>query len=376
MLNPKRLQKEFETLVRFDCESYHEKEIGKYLVKKFQDLGLEVTVDDAPTKLAEKNHVDTSESHGNIYAFLKGNSNTKEPLFLNGHMDTVKPGIHKVPVIHEDGLITSDGTTVLGADDAAAVAEMIELLTIIQEDNLEHGDIEIIVACCEEPFCQGASVFDYSLIQSKTGYTLDLAGKIGSAAISAPTILSFTITVHGKSAHAGFAPEEGIHALKVSANAIHEIQMGHIDDNTVVNIGTIQGGVQRNSVPDCVVMTGEIRSLINERAYEEWDTIKEILEKCSNELGATVDFEYREEVKAYSIQEDSPVVKRYMDACNKCGIDVTLSSTFGGSDNHHYSNHSIEGIVIANAMNACHTTSEYTSIQDMTSVVNILIEML
>lgn len=376
MLNSKRLIKEFETLVHFDCESYHEKEIGKYLVKKFQELGLEVIVDDAPKKLAEKNNVDTSESHGNIYAFLKGNCDTKEPLFLNGHMDTVKPGIHKVPVIHEDGCITSDGTTVLGADDAAAVAEMIELLTIIQEDKLEHGDIEIIIAACEEPFCQGASVFDYSLIKSKTGYTLDLAGKIGGAAISAPTILSFTITVHGKSAHAGFAPEEGIHALKASANAISDIQMGHIDDNTVVNIGTIQGGIQRNSVPDCVVMTGEIRSLIHERAYEEWNKIQNTFEKSCSEINASVDFECTEEVKAYSIKENSTVVKRYTDACKKLGIEVTLSSTFGGSDNHHYTNNGIEGIVIANAMNACHTTSEYTSIQDMTSVVNILLEML
>lgn len=376
MLNPERLQKEFETLVRFDCESYHEKEIGQYLVKKFQDLGLEVTVDDAPTKLAEKNHVDTRECHGNIYAFLKGNSDTKEPLFLNGHMDTVKPGVHKVPVIHEDGLITSDGTTVLGADDAAAVAEMIELLTIIQEDHLEHGDIEIIVAACEEPFCQGASVFDYSMIKAKTGYTLDLAGKIGGAAISAPTILSFTITVHGKSAHAGFAPEEGIHALKAAANAISEIEMGHIDENTVANIGTIQGGIQRNSVPNLVVCTGEIRSMVHEKAYEEWEVIQSAFEKSCKEIGTTVEFDYTEEIKAYSIPENAPVVQRYVNACKKLGIETSLSSTFGGSDNHHYTNHGVQGIVIANAMNACHTTSEYTSIQDMTSVVKILIEML
>lgn len=376
MLNKERLIKEFETLVRFDCESYHEKEIGNYLVKKFQSLGMEVKVDDAPTKLAEKNHVDTKESYGNIYAFLKGNDETKEPLFLNGHMDTVKPGKHKVPVIHDNGLITSDGTTVLGADDAAAVAEMIELMTIIQEDHLKHGDIEIIVAACEEPFCQGASVFDYSWIQARTGYTLDLAGKIGGAAISAPTILSFTITVHGKSAHAGFAPEEGIHALQASAKAISKIHMGHVDENTVVNIGTMQGGIQRNSVPDLVTMTGEIRSLIHERAYEEWEKIKKAFEDCCTEIGATVDFDFTEEVKAYSIPEDATVVKRYVEACKKCGIDVELSSTFGGSDNHHYTNNGIQGIVIANAMNACHTTNEFTSIQDMCDVVHILLEML
>lgn len=374
MLNQDRLFKEFQKLVSFDTESYHEKKIGEYLTNKLIDLGMEVEVDDAKDKLAIKNHVDTSESYGNIYAFLKGNADIK-PIFFNGHMDTVKPGIGKQAILHEDGKITSNGDTVLGADDAAAVAEMIELITVIQEDHLLHGDIEIVIAICEEPFCQGASVFDYSKIKSKMGYTLDLDGKIGGAAVSAPTVLSFTITVHGKSAHAGFAPEQGIHALAASAKAISEIKMGHVNENTVANIGTIQGGMQRNSVPDKVVMTGEIRSFIHENAYAELELIQDTFTRCASEIGATVEFNVVEELKAYATSLDSSVVKRYEKACQALNIETSYISTFGGSDNHHYVNHGIEGIVIANAMNACHTTHEYTSIQEMVQVVKILLEL-
>lgn len=375
MLNKDRLLNEFSKLVSFSCESLNEKEIGAYLKDKLISLGMEVSEDDAKEKLAKAKKVDTSNSCGNLYAFLKGNDASLKPIFLNGHMDTVKPGINKKAILHEDGLITSDGTTVLGADDAAALAEMIELLTIIKEDNLPHGDIEIIISICEEPFCGGASVFDYSKIKAKEGYTLDLSGPIGGVAIGAPTILSFTITVNGKAAHAGFAPEEGIHAIKVAANAISKIDMGHIGKDTTVNIGTINGGVQMNSVPNKVSMVGEIRSLDNDIAYKKWEEIKEIFNDCAKQLGATCDFKYCEEIRAYAIDSDEEVVKRYVDACKAVGVIPNISYTFGGSDNHHYSNNGIKGVVIANAMNACHSCEEWTNINDMAKVVEILLEM-
>lgn len=375
MLDKERLVNEFKKLVSFSCESLHEKEIGAYLKNKLISLGLEVKEDDAKNNLAKARGVDTSESCGNLYAYLKGNDNSLRPLFLNGHMDTVKPGVNKKAIVHDDGLITSDGTTVLGADDAAALAEIIELLTVIKEDNLPHGDIEVVISICEEPFCLGASVFDYSLIKAKEGYTLDLSGEIGACAIAAPTIISFDITVNGKSAHAGFAPEEGIHAIKAACDAIAKLKMGHIDKNTTVNIGTINGGVQMNSVPNMVTMLGEIRSLDNDMAYKQLEIIKKTFKQCADSLGASVDFKYHEEIKAYSIDKDEEVVKRYLKACKAVNIEPVISSTFGGSDNHHYANNGIKGIVIASAMNACHSCEEWTKVSDMCKVTEILLEM-
>lgn len=375
MVNEERLVNEFKKLVSFSCESLHEKEIGAYLKEKLISLGLEVLEDDAKNKLAKAKNVDSSNSCGNLYGYLKANNNSLNPLFLNGHMDTVKPGVNKKAIVHEDGLITSDGTTVLGADDAAALAEIIELLTVIKEDNLPHGDIEVIISICEEPFCGGASVFDYSMIKAKEGYTLDLSGEIGNAAIAAPTILSFNITVNGKSAHAGFAPEEGIHTIKVACNAISKLDMGHIDEKTTINIGTINGGIQMNSVPDKVSMIGEIRSLDNDEAYTQWNHIKEVFINEANKLGASVDFDYCEEIKAYNIDENENVVKRYVDACKAVNVKPNVSYTFGGSDNHHYSNNGIKGIVIACGMNACHSCEEWTRISDMSKTVKILLEM-
>ena len=131
------------------------------------------------------------------------------------------PGNRKHAIVHEDGRITSDGTTVLGADDVSALASYIEAIRTIKENNLPHGDIELAISVAEEPYDVGSAYYDFSRIKSRIAYTFDLAGQIGLAALEAPSIISFKVNVKGKSAHAGFNPEDGIHALKIAASAMY-----------------------------------------------------------------------------------------------------------------------------------------------------------
>lgn len=122
-----RLVKEFCRLVSLDCESFHEREMADYLKKELMDLGLEVSEDDAGEK--------TGGNAGNVYGLLPSNicgEDKGEPILFSAHMDTVKPGIGKKAVLMEDEVITSDGTTVLGADDLAGVAEILEMLRVIR----------------------------------------------------------------------------------------------------------------------------------------------------------------------------------------------------------------------------------------------------
>ena len=98
-------------------------------------------------------------------------------------MDTVEPSKGKTAVVHSDGTITSDGTTVLGSDDLAGVVAILEALTCIVENNIPHPPIEIIFSVCEEKYCWGMNAFDFGKIKSKQAYVFDLDGEIGSAAI-------------------------------------------------------------------------------------------------------------------------------------------------------------------------------------------------
>lgn len=371
MINRKRLTDEFSRLAAFDSESFHEKETAGYLFEKLRSLGLDVTRDDAGKLIGSG-----PEGAGNIYGFLKGNSEG-ESLLFSAHMDTVSPGKGKKPVFHEDGTVTSDGTTVLGADDITGIAAILELLQVIQEDGLSHPDIEVVFFVAEEPYGRGSSVFDYLKIRSKTAYVLDLDGPVGTIANRAPTILQFRAEVTGKSAHAGFEPEKGISAIAALSKAVSELKLGRIDEETTANVGTIGGGTGKNIVPGSAYAEGEVRSLSDEKAWDLAEEIGKTFTKAAEEQGAKVAFTAKEMVHAYSVEEDAPVIKRYAKAMEGLGFGKPrIITTFGGSDNNNLSLHGISGIVVANAMNHVHTTQEYFSLDELEKSTEILLKLL
>lgn len=378
MIDQKRLLDEFFRLVSMDAESYEEREVADYLKKRLLELGLLVEEDTAGERLAPLRAEcgrDAAKGAGNIYGFLKGNR-TGDPVMFSSHMDTVSPGNGKKAVLHEDGTITSEGTTVLGSDDAAGIASILEALEQIRQRDLAHPDIEVLFPVAEEPYGQGSRIFDYSKIKAKKAYVLDLSGPVGTAAIAAPSILSFRIEVEGKSAHAGFCPEDGIHAIEIAARAIAEVTNGRVGTDTTVNIGTIQGGLQRNIVPDSCIVTGEIRSMVHEKALEQMEKIGHIFETQAERSKGRVRIDVTEQIRAYRIEEEEAVVQRFLKDCGELGIETKLVSTFGGSDNNHFAMHGIRGIVTACAMNGVHTTEEYTTVEQLTKSAEVTLKLM
>lgn len=369
MINEKRMIDEFIKLASFDSLSYEEYDISIYLLNKLKNLGLEVEIDDANKKLNNN-----SKSTGNIYGYLKGNIDGS--ILFSSHMDTVSPGIGK-KVIVDGRIVKSDGKTVLGSDDLTGIVTILEMLTLIKEYNLPHKDIEVIFFVAEEAYCKGSSVFDFSKVKSKYGYVLDLSGKVGLIANKAPSIVSFAINVIGKAAHAGFEPEKGVSAILVAANAISNLTLGRLDDETTLNIGIINGGNGKNIIPDFVNIKGEIRSFSHERALSALDNVRKIFEYEAKVIDARIEFDYTVDIEAYEVSEDSYVIKEYKRVIAKLGYDYfEIESTFGGSDNNNLNKNGIEGIVITNAMNNIHTTNEYFDIDELIKSTNIVLKLI
>ncbi|MFR6510968.1 MAG: M20/M25/M40 family metallo-hydrolase, partial [Eubacterium sp.] len=247
MIDSKRILQNFKELVSLDSPSLDERLVCEYIKKYLKNLGIDAVEDNAGEKIGG--------TTGNLYAYLDGTIDGESVLFA-AHMDTVEPSKGKTAVVHSDGTITSDGTTVLGSDDLAGVVAILEALTCIVENNIPHPPIEIIFSVCEEKYCWGMNAFDFGKIKSKQAYVFDLDGEIGSAANSAPTILSYTAKFIGKSAHAGFASHLGVHAVKAAALAVTEIPCGAIDEGVTANVGIINGGTATNIVPDLCTVTG------------------------------------------------------------------------------------------------------------------------
>jgi tripeptide aminopeptidase len=277
------------------------------LIHELKNLGCSVQEDNAGEKI--------NGNAGNIYAFLPGT--VGEPLLFAGHMDTVDPAFGKKAQVHSDGTITSSGNTVLGADDVSGLAIILETLNSIQEDGLSHRPLEILFTVAEEPYDRGSEVFDFTKIQSKEAYVLDLSGAIGGAAYAAPAILSFCVEVKGKSSHAGFAPEQGINAIAAAANAISRLQMGHLDSQTTLNIGTIEGGTATNIVPDRCVIKGEIRSYSNEKAHTVFQSVVDTFAASASAYGVEYEVKSRFGCQAYELPENHSAIQRYQNACEK-----------------------------------------------------------
>jgi len=367
MVNKSRILEEFCKLVGIDSLSYHEREIADILKIYLTDLGFEVKEDNAG-KFYDGNC-------GNIYGYLAGDTK-EEPLLFSAHLDTVGPAHNKKAVVHEDGLITSDGNTVLGADDISGIVAILEAVRTIKEMGLSHRSIEVLFPIAEEVYIRGSEVFDYSIIKSKEAYVLDLSGAVGSAALSAPTLISFTAKIQGKASHAGFSPELGINAIAIAAKAISQISQGRIDNETTVNIGLIEGGKARNIVSDLCIIKGEIRSLTHDKALEEGKNMERIFSEITSASHAVLEFSTEFGCLSYKVEEKHPVVKRFQKVCEELGYETRFTSTFGGSDNNNFMRYGITGIVIACGMNQVHSSAEYTHIDELVKCANIVLKLI
>ena len=358
--------------------------MADYLKKELKELGMDVHEDAAAVRLEQvcKQSLQKEQNlSGNLWAVLPGNlehqkENQEKALLFCAHMDTVSPGKGKKALVHKDGTITSDGTTVLGADDASGIAEILEVLQVLKESDCRHPDIEILFTAAEEPYCQGSRLFAYDRLHAKRAYVLDLSGCVGTAALAAPAIYSLYLRVRGKSAHAGFCPQDGVHAIYIASRAIGDLPFGHVDADTTVNFGTIQGGQGKNIVPEEVYLTGEIRSMDPEKARRWIDRIRKTFEQYADEAGGAAEIRVEKEFDAYRIQQDAAVAQIFKKAAEQMGLPVQFVETFGGSDNNNLNSHGISGIVVANAMKDVHTVRESTHIDEMENCARLILEMI
>ncbi|MBA4688690.1 MAG: M20/M25/M40 family metallo-hydrolase [Candidatus Galacturonibacter soehngenii] len=366
-IDEKRLIEEFKKLVSIDAISFQEREMADYLKDRLQKLGFTVTEDDAGKHY--------NSNTGNLFAFKKGSIKGK-PILFSAHMDTVEPGLNKKAIVLEDGKIISDGSTILGADDVSGIAAILEAVRVLTETQKEHRDIEVFFPIAEEVYLKGSEVFDHSVIQAKDAYVLDLCGPIGTAALQAPSLISFTLEVIGKASHAGFAPEEGVNSIQTMSSIISQIKQGHVDHETTVNIGIIEGGTATNIVSDFCKVRGEIRSYRHEKAMEQLGIIEKIAKQETDKLGATYQLKENVECYAYETSKESSVVTRYEKACKELQIPVHLTKTFGGSDNNNLVRNGIKGIVIACGMEQVHSCKEYTNVDQLVQSTKLLLKLM
>ncbi len=366
MVNRDRLVDEFLQLVRIDSLSLKEGQMCEALKKKLQELGYSPVEDDAGQKLGGE--------CGNIICTVKGNKDVPAVL-VTAHMDTVVPGIGKKPVVEGD-IIKSDGTTILGGDDVAGIAVILETLKVLKEQSIEHGDIQIAFTIGEEIGLLGAKNLDFSQIYAKYGFILDSDGNIGSAAVKAPAQNKIHAVIKGKAAHAGMEPEKGISAFSIMADAITSMKLGRIDEETTANIGIIHGGMATNIVCDRVELSCEARSRDASKLEAQTQHMRKCFEEAAAKWGGQVDFKAEIEYPAFNIDTDSDIIRIIQKAASDSGFQFEAITTGGGSDTNIINSKGIQAVDLSIGMTKVHSVNEQISITDMEDSVKFLISIL
>lgn len=365
-VNTRRLVDQFIALAKISSPSRQELSFAEYIIKELKSLGFKVETDQAGLL--------TGGNTGNIIATLTG-TKASDPLMFCCHMDTVTPCNNIQPII-KGNTICTDGTTVLGGDDKAGIAAILEAVRIIKEQAVPYGTFQVVLTIGEEIGMFGSKNLDYSKIQARKAVVLDAEGPIGSIVVQGPAKDVITTAIHGKASHAGLYPEQGISAIQVAARAIDRMKLLRIDRDTTANLGTIKGGIATNIVADQVEVVAEARSLSNAKLDNQSQHMRACFEDAARSYGCTSEVKIQRSYAAFNLSEDTPILLQCIAALHKLQIEPKLVSTGGGSDCNVFNSKGISAVDIAIGMTNVHTNEESIKITDLEMTASFVFEMI
>ncbi|MEO6904488.1 MAG: peptidase T [Bacteroidia bacterium] len=372
-----------------------QKDLGNLLVKELLEIGLT----DA--------HMD---ANGYVYATIPSNTNKKVPVIcFCSHMDTspdcsgkdVKPIIHKkfdgkeitlpndktqvlttgkhpslLKQIGND-IITADGTTLLGADNKAGVAEIMDAANYLMSNKeIKHGTIKILFTPDEE-IGRGADKADLKKLGADYGYTMDgeELGNIENETFSADSV---TINIHGVSTHPGFAKNKMESAIKIASDLISSLPKNKMSPESTekkepfIHPVSISGGIEETSIQFI------IRAFDNETLKTQEAFLKNLLDTAITAYpNSTYDFIIKEQYRNMKqVLDKNPAIVNYaLDAVKRSGVEPVLSSIRGGTDGSRFSYMGLPCPNIFVGEHAFHSKQEWVSVQDMEKAVATIIHL-
>ncbi|MCA1614712.1 MAG: M20/M25/M40 family metallo-hydrolase [Acidobacteria bacterium] len=375
MINQERIKNLLLELVQIDSVSREERDVAERIKAYCEEMGAEVFIDDAGEKVGGNT--------GNVIARFPGTLPRAEPIMMSAHMDTVVPGRGVKPIVEGD-IIRTDGTTILGGDDKSGCAVIIEAVRCLREQDIPHAPIDAVFSICEEVGLLGAKHLDLSKVRARYGLVFD-SDDPGFLFTRGPSADHFEIKIYGLESHAGVAPEQGISAIRVAAEAIAAMKLFRVDEETTANIGAIQGGEATNIITNLVTLRGEARSLDDAKLAAQTAHIIKCCEDAARRYEVTVDgvttkarveSHVTREYHAMDVSDDSRVVKLVKGAAARMGLEVKTLASGGGCDANIFNKRGIECANLGTGMRAIHTVKEWLDVKDMYASAEMTLEIM
>ena len=316
-----------------------------------------------------------SDPHGNLIGEWPARGRDGDPIILNAHMDTVRPTPVMTPVVKDDG-VYSDGSSVLGADDKAGLAAIMEAVRAYHESGLPHGPVELLFTTGEDVGHIGSKAFDANDVAGRRCFVLDAGGPVGNVVMRAPGQRRFNFTFRGKAAHAGLEPELGISAIGMAARAIDRMPLGRVDEITTANVGIVSGGEAYNIVAPEAKVTVETRSLSEGRLELQVADIVDAARQAAEDFGGEVDIETHTFYTAYELDEEDPAVGLADAAITAAGLESRHVSTGGGSDAHEFNEKGITSVCLGMGYIDVHSVREFMPHDQLRAITQVSAELI
>jgi len=372
-----------------------QKDLGRLLVKELQEIGI---------KDAEL------DEHGYVYATIPSNTDKKVPVIcFCSHMDTssdcsganVKPIVHKNydggdiqlpddpaivirvaehPYLKEkkgDDIITASGTTLLGADDKAGIAEIVEAADfLLQHPEVKHGDIRILFTPDEE-IGKGVEKVNLDKLGAQFAYTMD-GGELGAVEDETFSADAVKITIYGISIHPGSAKNKLVSAMKVAGDLLAALPKDMLSPETTedregfIHPVRMQGTVEKAEI-DFIIRDFTTAALEGHEGY-----LRRIMEKVvATYPGARATLKIAEQYRNMKeVLDQYPQVMAYAEeAIRKVGVSPVKMSIRGGTDGSRLSFMGLPCPNIFTGEMALHGKHEYVSIQDMQKAVQTIVHL-
>jgi len=372
-----------------------QKDLGKVLVAELLEMGInDAHMDEngyvygtIPSNTTKKvpvicfcSHMDTSPdcSGKDVNPQINRNYDGKDIVLINDKTQIIKVANHPslLKQIGND-IITTDGTTLLGADNKAGVAEIMDAANhLMKNPSIKHGTIKILFTPDEE-IGRGADKADLKKVGADYGYTIDgeELGHIENETFSADGV---TINIHGVSTHPGFAKNKMESAIKIASEIVAALPKDKMSPESTekkepfVHPVSISGGIEETTLQFI------IRAFDEESLKTQEDFLKSLTEKViKNYPNSTFDFIVKEQYRNMKqvLDKTPAIVNNALEAIKRAGVTPVLSSIRGGTDGSRFSYMGLPCPNIFAGEHAFHSKHEWVSIQDMEKAVATIVHL-
>lgn len=355
MMERQVILEDFIELVKIDAASYRERGVAQAVKTKMAELGVELVEDDAAGRIGG--------DCGNLLGVMDGG--LPGSILFNAHLDRVANGMGIHPVV-EDGLVRSDGTTILAADDLSGVVALIDCARRLRTCAKPFPRVEFLFTVAEEAGLFGSKTFDTSRLRSKVGYAFDSPGRLGRIVNAAPGQVNLLVDVRGVAAHAGNCPEKGVNAVTALAKILATVRDGRLDPVSTANFAVLDCGTKvTNIVQSRATCRGEMRSRNSQAITDYVEYFEKHCREAIAGTGADVETSVTPLYRSFCIDPTAPVVQAATDALRRMGIEPTVNGGGGGMDANNWNAAGIAVVGVATGYSGNHGVSEQIVLEDL-----------